>query len=273
MSLFDMTSLLTLTSTLIKIAFNFLSSSSFATFIPRYPYTIQYNNNDTSPALNDYAMDRSSNSEDVWITFCLLCSQLIFDISPEFLQVAKDRLLSDDLPDILFSMNSCQLISRIMGALPSLLLILPPHTDPAADLSHSSAMTMTESLFECLIELVFNFYSLLSVVAVPLSPLHQRCREIELSDVFESSQQQIRFGEIFESTLSKFRSQIFFTFLQFFTKHSLILSSRPAALSLLFLDHVKIWGPLFNTTLLLVQCPPSIHSSHTDLLLPACCSC
>ena len=234
MSLFDLTSLVSLASTLMKIASNFLSSSSFATFIPRYPYKIQY-----SPALNDPAGDRTPNSEDVWITFCIISSKLNFDVSSEFIQVAKDRLLSDDLPDILFTTDSCQLISLILKSLPTILQ--SNHDDHTV-----------ENLFECLVELVFNFYSLLSVASVPLSPLHQRCLEIELSDSFESSQ-QTHFGEIFESTMFKFRSQMLFTFFQFFTSETSLIPRRPA-LSLLFLDQVKIWGSVFNTLV-------SVHSS------------
>lgn len=236
MSLFDITSLVSLTSTLMKIASNFLSSSSFATFIPRYPYKIQY-----SPALNDPAGDRTPNSEDVWITFCIICSKLNFDVFPEFLQVAKDRLLSDDLPDILFTTDSCQLISLILKSLPTIL-----------QSNHDDYSSSVENLFECLVELVFNFYSLLSVASVPLSPLHQRCLEIELSDSFESSQ-HTHFGEIFESTISKLRSQMLFTFFQFFTTENSLISRRPA-LSLLFLNQIKIWGSLFNTLI-------SVHSS------------
>jgi hypothetical protein len=245
----EVSSLLSLVSILMKIGFNFLSSSSFATFIPRYPYIIQYPLTPT-----DTVDERPPNSEDTWILFCLLSTKCILEISPDSLAIARDQLITEDIPDILFSTDCSRLLPIILNSLPSIL---------------STSSQDFENACGCLIDLVFNYYSLLSAASVPLSPLHQRCLEIESTDSFEVAQHN-HFGEIFPLALSELRSNFLSTFFEFFLMESLIL--KFPSLSLAFLDHLPIWGSYFNLLLLVrpFLSSPSVSDHRTGKSIFSC---
>jgi hypothetical protein len=182
----------------------------------------------------------------VWILFCLLATRFLLETTSDSLSVAKDRLVTEDIPEIVFSANCSHLLSSLLTSLPSS--------------SHSVEM---ENACGCLIDAVFHFYSLLSVASVSLSPLQQRCLEIESTDSsFEATvPHSNQFGEVFPLALAQFRSTFLLNFFKYFIENSLL--SKLPSLSLAFLDHLPVWGSHFNS-LLLVSSPPALYLKATQ---------
>lgn len=227
---------LTSASILMRITFNFLTSSAFATSIPRYPYQIH--------PLNRYLTKESdienqqTQSEDAWILACVLAARFVSVVPQEFISISKDRLVFDYFPEILSEIHNEPFISSIIHSLEELCQPTIP----------GQLKQILGDTINCMIDVIFSCHSLFSAATVPFSPLLLRCIEIESSEL-EGSTTHHKFADILRYPHTVLQNRLLSQLFSFLTSTRLIsgrdeanfLQYLPSLCQSLF-DNVSIWG-------------------------------
>lgn len=183
----------------------------------------------------------------MWLVFSLILSNFIYPIGIDYLHIARDILVLDFIPEFLNSTETFQFIPTILD-----LIKLNSSQDKNNEY---------ENLHGCLIDIIFLTHSFYSITSIPLSPLQQRCIEIEsvesdtLIENSSKSKSNLSFRDLLSQIQQTIQDQSILNYFAFVTlknnsksknnNSSSIIQKYPS-LCIPLIDNIHIWGSLFN---------------------------